>query len=145
MSEQPLYVVRDKHRRTIQAVFSNEGLAQTHMAKLKLIDVASFGGPTYVVEPLDVDTFTQYEPRYYAIYTTTTFEPELREREIESGCDTLALQLDPPTMDTSDPELVSFATSGWSEEEAIRTLVDAVKAYVAKWYVETDPNGELYG
>jgi hypothetical protein len=148
MTETSLYVVREKNSSgngAILAVFSNEGLAQTHHAKLRKIDTGGFGMRKYEVVPLGVNEVTQYEPRYYAIYSIEAAEPELIKEQIQCGCDTLALSLLPNEIDTDDPEFTAFTTYGWSEEETIREMVDLVQAHVDRWYIENDPDGELYG
>lgn len=117
----------------IVAVFSNEGLAQTHLAKLGTLPKPAdpTERPAYRVGPLLVDTETQAD-RYYSAYLQLDlgiFDYLREEVEVDLE-DELAKVLPATSVSeymTGHDSYMEYVAYGWTEAEA-RAKLDSVMA-----------------
>jgi hypothetical protein len=79
-----LYAVMIRHLEAapvIHGVFSSEGLAQTHAAKLRL---GKASDTVYTVEPLPIDELVNHEMVYWGYYEIRNLrQPQLDENKIQ--------------------------------------------------------------
>jgi hypothetical protein len=140
MSEQP-HVVVDVTG-DIVGVFSNEGLAQAHAAKLRLVlPKETYHRPDllYKVTPLPMDALLGLEVEYYAcLIMTPTEVANYTVDNIEIVTETLVRVLpqdytEQYTVGQGDNEatFVRFDAYGWSREQAIAGIDAMVVAYLA--------------
>jgi hypothetical protein len=138
MSEQP-YAVYEQE--TLLSVFSNEGLAQTHAAKLRAI-LPEGEEDEYTVAPLVMDADADLEVVHIAsISMSAALLPNYRPQDIELDREEeLARTLQPSLLDTYRPHLngrqeeyleVSADAYGWSPEQAIVKLHKLIERYLA--------------
>jgi hypothetical protein len=125
-----LYAVIGKQRnqpKQIEALFSNEGLAMTHAAKLRV----GYPKTTFEVEPTEIDAQASWEPVFWA-YTTM--------RGVHARDTNLTIQVQPDgvhealpdstTQHTPGDDTYGFSAYGWDEASARA----AVQAMVETWY-----------
>jgi hypothetical protein len=148
-----LYVVKRDHPEEnpgfIEGVFSTEGLAQTHAAKLRLAQLES--GSTFYVEPLVADEYTRREVCHIAYISIHAFEGQtIYFHESEIGFGKAGLQEELPPAENlnsgapnANPRYLLFREYGWTPLEARTRLIAHVREHLGKlgliWQHIPDP------